>query len=118
MNESMPSRAQPPHAAQKPRTWLRVSRVGGAMVSIAREYTGGMVRSRLAPVLAASMLIAATRAERAAAPLPAETLLAAPILESLDQELSGVAAKDHVAHLAQLHRVPASPGFHDAVEYV
>jgi aminopeptidase YwaD len=73
---------------------------------------------RLALVLAASMTIVATGAERAAAPLPAETLLAAPILTALDQELSGVAAKDHVAHLAQLHRVPASPGFHEAVEYV
>jgi hypothetical protein len=29
-----------------------------------------------------------------------------------------VAAKDHVSRLTQFHRVPASPGFHDAVEYV
>jgi aminopeptidase YwaD len=50
--------------------------------------------------------------------LPAETLLDRAILKALDEELSGVAAKDHVTRLTQLHRVPASPGFHDAVEYV
>src|SRR5437773_9528097 len=49
---------------------------------------------------------------------PAEMLLDRAVLRALDDELSGVAAKDHVARLAQLHRVPASPGFHDAVEYV
>src|SRR4051794_29436914 len=50
--------------------------------------------------------------------LPAETLLDRAILKALDDELSGVAAKDHVARLTQLHRVPASPGFHQAIEYV
>jgi hypothetical protein len=50
--------------------------------------------------------------------LPAETLLDRAVLKALDEELSGVAAKDHVARLAQLHRVPASPGFHDAIDYV
>src|SRR3954468_2117105 len=50
--------------------------------------------------------------------LPAETLLERRILKALDEELSGVAAKDHVARLTQFHRVPASPGFHDAIEYV
>src|SRR6266571_9482167 len=30
MNESMPSRAQPPHAAQNPRTWFFVRGVLGA----------------------------------------------------------------------------------------
>src|SRR4051812_36868371 len=50
--------------------------------------------------------------------LPAETLLDRAILKALDEELSGVAAKDHVARLTQLHRVPASPGFHQAIEYV
>ena len=50
--------------------------------------------------------------------VPAETLLDRPVLEALDEELSGVAAKDHVARLAQFHRVPASPGFHEAIEYV
>src|SRR4051812_20869904 len=50
--------------------------------------------------------------------LPAETLLDRAILKALDEELSGVAAKDHVARLTQLHRVPASPGFHEAIEYV
>src|SRR3954469_8475212 len=50
--------------------------------------------------------------------LPAETLLDRAVLTALDQELSGVAAKDHVSRLTQFHRVPASPGFHDAIEYV
>ena len=50
--------------------------------------------------------------------LPGEMLLDRSILKALDDELSGVAAKDHIARLTQLHRVPASPGFHDAIEYV
>src|SRR3954451_3098766 len=50
--------------------------------------------------------------------LPAETLLDRAVLTALDEELSGVAAKDHVSRLTQLHRVPASPGFHEAIEYV
>jgi hypothetical protein len=50
--------------------------------------------------------------------LPAETLLDRAVLKALDEELSGVAAKDHVSRLSQLHRVPASTGFHEAVEYV
>ena len=50
--------------------------------------------------------------------VPAETLLDRAVLKALDEELSGVAAKDHVSRLAQLHRVPASPGFHQAIEYV
>jgi hypothetical protein len=50
--------------------------------------------------------------------LPAEALLDRAILTALDEELSGVAAKDHVGRLTQLHRVPASPGFHEAIEYV
>jgi hypothetical protein len=51
-------------------------------------------------------------------PQPAETLLDARVLKALDEELSGAAAKDHVSHLTQFHRVPASPGFHQAIEYV
>jgi hypothetical protein len=50
--------------------------------------------------------------------VPAEMLLSRAVLKALDEELSGVAAKDHVARLTQFHRVPASPGFHGAVEYV
>ena len=50
--------------------------------------------------------------------LPAETLLDRAALKALDEELSGVAAKDHVSRLTQFHRVPASTGFHGAVEYV
>src|ERR1051325_3341358 len=57
-------------------------------------------------------------AAQSAPTLPAETLLNREILRALDEELSGVAAKDHVSRLAQLHRVPASPGFHEAIAYV
>jgi aminopeptidase YwaD len=49
---------------------------------------------------------------------PAETLLDRAVLAAFDDELSGVAAKDHVARLAQMHRVPASPGFHEAIDYL
>ncbi len=48
----------------------------------------------------------------------AETLLGRDVLRALDEELSGTAAKDHVSRLTQMHRVPASPGFHEAIEYV
>jgi len=71
----------------------------------------------LAPfALTVTMLTAA--AAQTAPTLPAETLLNREILRALDEELSGVAAKDHVSRLAQLHRVPASPGFHEAIAYV
>ena len=66
----------------------------------------------------AAALVATLLAQTAAPMLPAETLLDRAILKALDEELSGVAAKDHVSRLTQLHRVPASPGFHDAIEYV
>jgi len=69
----------------------------------------------LAPAIAA---FAVPTAAQLASPLPAETLLNREILKALDEELSGVAAKDHVSRLAQLHPVPASPGFHEAIEYV
>jgi hypothetical protein len=49
---------------------------------------------------------------------PAETLLEPAILRALDTELSGTRARDHVQRLTQFHRVPASPGFHDAVQYI
>jgi aminopeptidase YwaD len=51
-------------------------------------------------------------------PHPAELLLSRDVLRALDEELSGVAMRDHVSRLAQLHRVPASPGFHEAVVYI
>jgi aminopeptidase YwaD len=74
---------------------------------------------RRATVAALLVLITATLgAQPADRRVPAESLLDRPILQALDQELSGVAAKDHVARLALMHRVPASPGFHDAIEYV
>src|SRR6478752_10297218 len=71
----------------------------------------------LAPIVLAGTILAAAAAQTAPT-LPAETLLNREILRALDEELSGVAAKDHVSRLAQLHRVPASPGFHEAIEYV
>jgi hypothetical protein len=69
---------------------------------------------------AAVLILLAAAALSAQSPLtlPAETLLNRAILTAFDEELSGVGAKDHVARLAQMHRVPASPGFHEAIEYV
>ncbi len=61
---------------------------------------------------------AATLSAQSTPTLPAETLLDRAVLKALDEELSGVAAKDHVGRLTQMHRVPASPGFHEAIEYV
>jgi hypothetical protein len=74
----------------------------------------------LAAMLATGVTLSARSQQGMQSPstLPAEMLLDRSILKALDDELSGVAAKDHVARLTQLHRVPASPGFHDAIEYV
>ena len=49
---------------------------------------------------------------------PAEMLLAPDVLRALDDEIAGTLMRDHVAHLAALHRVPASPGYHEAAEWV
>ena len=68
--------------------------------------------------LALALFAAATVSAQPISKVPAETLLDRSVLKALDEELSGVAAKDHVGRLTQLHRVPASPGFHDAIEYV
>jgi aminopeptidase YwaD len=81
--------------------WIRVALVLAAVVA------GDGAKSALLTVSA-----------QTSPTVPAETLLDRAVLNALDAELSGVAAKDHVARLAQLHRVPASPGFHDAIEYV
>src|SRR3954464_90153 len=67
----------------------------------------------VAIVAAAAPLLAQSDAR-----VPAELLLDRATLTALDHELSGVAAKDHVSRLTQLHRVPASTGFHEAIEYV
>jgi len=69
-------------------------------------------------VLACALSVAGAVGLAADDPQPAETLLSARILKALDEELSGTAAKDHVVRLTQIHRVPASPGFHQAIEYV
>src|SRR5262245_34965215 len=70
-----------------------------------------------AAVAAVTIATASVRAQTDRA-VPAETLLNRATLKALDDELSGVAAKDHVSRLTQLHRVPASTGFHDAILYV
>src|SRR3989440_5172293 len=71
--------------------------------------------------IAVALLVVATAVPSSgqqAPGVPAEMLLDRAVLTALDDELSGVAAKDHVGRLTQFHRVPASPGFHDAIEYV
>jgi aminopeptidase YwaD len=73
---------------------------------------------KLGLALAAFAMMSALVSTRSAPASPAETLLDRAVLNALDDELSGVAAKDHVSRLTQLHRVPASPGFHEAIEYV
>ena len=45
---------------------------------------------------------------------PAELLLAPDILRAFDEEIAGTLMRDHVAHIAGIHRVPASPGYHEA----
>ena len=75
-----------------------------------------IARMRLLSLFLAIAAVSAAAQEATNA--PAETLLNRDILTALDAELSGTAAKDHVAQLTLLHRVPASPGFHDAIEYV
>ena len=80
---------------------------------MAHSIRGG---ARSAPThviaLGLAVLAAATLSAQSTPRLPAEALLDRAVLKALDEELSGVAAKDHVARLTQLHRVPASPGFH------
>ena len=76
------------------------------------------MKTRRAIALAGFLALASTLAAQSPPIVPAETLLDRAVLKALDEELSGVAAKDHVSRLTQLHRVPASPGFHEAIEYV
>src|SRR5947207_763841 len=86
-----------------------------------RQDNRGGARSASSVIfaLALAVLTAVRLVGQQPAPrVPAETLLDRAVLKALDEELSGAAAKDHVARLAQLHRVPASPGFHEAIEYV
>jgi hypothetical protein len=73
-----------------------------------------------AACLVGFVLTAATATLSAQPPTraPAETLLDPSVLKAFDVELSGVAARNHVSQLAQWHRVPASPGFHEAIDYV
>src|SRR5438093_6354776 len=80
-----------------------------------RLYTADM---RKAAAAIAIVVALQTVSAQSIPTVPAETLLDRAILKALDDELSGVAAKDHVGRLTQLHRVPASPGFHEAIEYV
>src|SRR4051812_38633019 len=90
-----------------------VRSAGCSTIGLARVYTVMRI------TLSAFVLLAAAALNAQRAPtVPAETLLDRAVLTALDEELSGVAAKDHVSRLTQLHRVPASPGFHEAIEYV
>src|SRR4051812_35322006 len=90
-----------------------VRSTGCPAAGLARVYT--VMRITLSAfVLLAAVTLAAQRPPT----VPAETLLDRAVLTALDEELSGVAAKDHVSRLTQLHRVPASPGFHEAIDYV
>ncbi len=73
---------------------------------------------RLAGGLVAAAALTATAGVASRAQTPAETLLGAQVLKALDEELSGTRMLDHVATLAQIHRVPASPGYHDAATYL
>jgi aminopeptidase YwaD len=68
-------------------------------------------------IICATLVMLAT-AGGSLAQSTAEALLPRAVLQALDQELSGNAAKDHVSRLAQFHRVPASNGFHDAIDYI
>ena len=70
--------------------------------------------------LGVALVVAAAAAAwgRASAQSPAESLLTPAVLKALDQELSGNTARDHVSRLTQFHRVPASPGFHQAIDYI
>src|SRR6185295_128460 len=93
------------------------------------QYTDGPVQSRgtlsamfttrrTFCVLAMAAAATAALVAQPGPTLPAETLLARQVIKALDDELSGASAKEHVVRLAQHHRVPASPGFHNAIEYV
>jgi aminopeptidase YwaD len=86
------------------------------MVRRVYRYTFFMRHTRL--VLCLLSACGAVLAAQSPPMVPAEALLGRAILTALDDELSGVAAKDHVARLTQMHRVPASTGFHEAIEYV
>src|SRR5881275_3243484 len=109
MNESIPSSAQPAHAAQKPRTWFRVSGVRTRVIVVAvaicaRNAFGRPIIIARMRQAALSLLIAIAAVSAAAQDTnktAAETLLGREILIALDVELSGTAAKDHVARLAQ-----------------
>jgi aminopeptidase YwaD len=67
---------------------------------------------------AAGQAPAPTPPAAAVARSSAELLLAPRVLRALDEELSGTLMRDHVAHLAGVHRVPATPGYHEAAEWV
>jgi hypothetical protein len=107
---------------------------------LSHAYTAGMMSPRLRPslvvfaVFALLQAAAGTAAQQApaaaaraptpgpsagtAAPSSAELLLAPRVLRAFDEELSGALMRDHVAHLAAIHRVPATPAYHEAAEWV
>ena len=67
----------------------------------------------LSLILATSIAALAIAAER-----PKTSLLPDAQLSAIAAEASGSLAKDTVIALARSHRVHASPGFHDAAEYI
>ncbi|MEO8448400.1 MAG: M28 family peptidase [Gemmatimonadota bacterium] len=64
------------------------------------------------PLLMSGALVpAAARAQE-------QSLLPAPIVAALAEELSGEAAKRNLEFLTRLHRMPASPAFHEAILFL
>ena len=81
-----------------------------------RTFSSGLVRLPGGLVIAIATACLALSAGHAQT--PAETLLGTQVLGALDEELSGTRMLDHVNTLAGIHRVPASPGYHEAAEYL
>src|SRR5438046_9551041 len=85
-------------------SWRRIARVRlWVLFSVVSVVLS--VRSVVSP-------FAQTTLAQTSPAVPAETLLSREVLTPLDEELSGAAAKDHVARLTQVHRLPASPRLH------
>src|SRR5438105_11104671 len=114
------TRGSAPTRAMK-RLYTAEMRKAAVAIAIVAVAAGDLKSVALHPVVvtvSAQSAQSAQPTQSTTPTVPAETLLDRAILTALDQELSGVAAKDHVGRLTQMHRVPASPGFHDAIEYV
>ena len=93
----------------------RLAFVGFVALALCGQASTRAAAQAPAPATATSARVAQPSP---AAKSPAELLLAPAVLKALDEELSGTLMRDHVAHLAAIHRVPASPGYHEAAEWV